>query len=87
MTWIFFLYLSVLLLIGLATRRATRGMGGFLLGDRRMGPWTTALSYEATAACMASAMSAMASAWSGRGDGRPPTTIYESPMVLIFSRL
>jgi sodium/proline symporter len=49
MTWIFFLYLSVLLLIGMATRRATGGMGSFLLADRRVGPWTTALSYEATA--------------------------------------
>src|SRR5262245_687919 len=49
MAWIFFLYLAVLLLIGVATRRAARGMSGFLLGDRRAGPWTTALSYEATA--------------------------------------
>src|SRR5262249_58663149 len=49
MAWVVFLYLAVLLLIGAATRRATRGMGGFLLGDRRAGPWTTALSYEATA--------------------------------------
>ena len=42
MAWIFFLYLAVLLLIGVATRRAARGMSGFLLGDRRAGPWTTA---------------------------------------------
>jgi sodium/proline symporter len=49
MAWIFFLYLAVLLLIGVATRRTTRGMSGFLLGDRQVGPWTTALSYEATA--------------------------------------
>jgi sodium/proline symporter len=49
MAWIFFLYLAVLLLIGFATRRATRGMDGYLLGERRTGPWTTALSYEATA--------------------------------------
>jgi sodium/proline symporter len=49
MAWVFFLYLATLLLIGAATRRATRGMSGFLLGDRRAGPWTTALSYEATA--------------------------------------
>jgi sodium/proline symporter len=49
MVWIFFLYLAVLLLIGFATRRATRGLSGYLLDDRRVGPWTTALSYEATA--------------------------------------
>src|SRR5262245_40649247 len=49
MAWIFFLYLAVLLLIGATTQRATREMSGFLLGDRRVGPWTTALSYEATA--------------------------------------
>jgi sodium/proline symporter len=49
MAWIFFLYLGVLLLIGFATRRATKGMSGYLLADRRVGPWTTALSYEATA--------------------------------------
>src|SRR5262249_27101991 len=49
MIWIFVLYLAVLLLIGAVTRRATRGMKGFLLGDRQTGPWTTALSYEATA--------------------------------------
>ena len=49
MAWIFFLYLAVLLVIGFVTRRATRGMSGYLLDDRRVGPWTTALSYEATA--------------------------------------
>src|SRR5262245_22265472 len=49
MAWIFCLYLATLLLIGGVTKRATKGIGGFLLGDRRMGPFTTALSYEATA--------------------------------------
>src|SRR4051812_38847025 len=49
MIWVFLVYLTILLLVGVITQRATRGMKGFLLGDRRTGPWTTALSYEATA--------------------------------------
>jgi sodium/proline symporter len=49
MAWVFAGYLAVLLLIGFLTQRRTRGLEGFLLGDRRMGPWLTALSYEATA--------------------------------------
>src|SRR5262245_31844503 len=49
MIGIFLLYLAILLFIGVMTRRAARGMKGFLLGDRETGPWTTALSYEATA--------------------------------------
>ncbi len=47
--WVFIGYLLVLLLIGFITERYTKGLEGFLLGDRKMGPWITALSYEATA--------------------------------------
>src|SRR5947199_7590076 len=49
MIWVFVLYLVVLLLIGAISERYTKGLEGFLLGDRRTGPWLTALSYEATA--------------------------------------
>src|SRR5215831_13221554 len=49
MAWIFFLYLATLLALGILSERRTRGLTGFLLGDRRVGPWATALSYEATA--------------------------------------
>ncbi|MBI1916189.1 MAG: sodium/proline symporter [Planctomycetes bacterium] len=49
MVWVFLLYLAVLLLIGFVSERYTRGQAGFLLGDRKMGPWVTALSYESTA--------------------------------------
>src|SRR5262245_34088006 len=49
MIWVFGLYLVVLMLIGAVSERYTRGLEGFLLGDRRTGPWLTALSYEATA--------------------------------------
>src|SRR5262249_21372004 len=49
MAWIFFLYLAALLALGTLSERRTRGLKGFLLGDRRVGPWATALSYEATA--------------------------------------
>jgi sodium/proline symporter len=49
MVWVFLLYLAVLLLIGFISERYTRGVEGFLLGDRKMGPWVTALSYESTA--------------------------------------
>src|SRR4051812_22066252 len=52
MKYIFVIYILVLLAVGwLAERtaRGTKGMKGFLLGDREMGPWATALSYEATA--------------------------------------
>jgi sodium/proline symporter len=49
MAWVFFLYLGILLLIGAAARRYTKSLEGFVLGDRQMGPWLTALSYESTA--------------------------------------
>lgn len=49
MIWIFVGYLLILLLIGIVTERLTKGVEGFLLGDRAIGPWLTALSYEATA--------------------------------------
>jgi sodium/proline symporter len=49
MAWIFFVYLATLLALGTIAERRTRGLTGFLLGDRRVGPWATALSYEATA--------------------------------------
>jgi sodium/proline symporter len=46
---VFIGYLAVLVLIGFVTERYTKGIEGFLLGDRKMGPWLTALSYESTA--------------------------------------
>jgi sodium/proline symporter len=46
---VFIGYLAVLVLIGFVTQRYTKGLEGFLLGDRKMGPWLTALSYESTA--------------------------------------
>src|SRR5262245_7894984 len=49
MVLVFLLYLGVLLLIGFISERYTRGQEGFLLGDRQVGPWVTALSYESTA--------------------------------------
>jgi sodium/proline symporter len=49
MVWVFFLYLGILLVIGAVARRYTRSLEGFVLGDRQMGPWLTALSYESTA--------------------------------------
>src|SRR5262245_33930632 len=49
MIWVFLFYLAILLLIGFVSERYTRGQEGFLLGDRKVGPWVTALSYEATA--------------------------------------
>jgi sodium/proline symporter len=49
MVWVFLAYLGILLALGFIARRYTRGLEGFLLGDRKMGPWLTALSYESTA--------------------------------------
>jgi sodium/proline symporter len=49
MLWVFFLYLAILLALGFVAERYTKSLEGFLLGDRRMGPWLTALSYESTA--------------------------------------
>src|SRR5262245_7422848 len=49
MAWVFILYLAVLLVLGGLAERLTKGVKGFLLGDRQVGPWATALSYEATA--------------------------------------
>jgi sodium/proline symporter len=49
MLWVFLLYLAVLLALGFLSERYTRSLEGFLLGDRKMGPWLTALSYESTA--------------------------------------
>jgi sodium/proline symporter len=49
MVGVFLLYLALLLLIGFVAERYTKGLEGFLLGDRKAGPWLTALSYEATA--------------------------------------
>ena len=46
---IFVGYLAVLVAIGFISKRYTKGMEGFALGDRGMGPWLTALSYESTA--------------------------------------
>jgi sodium/proline symporter len=47
--WIFFGYLAVLVAIGFVSERFTKGLEGFVLGDRQMGPWLTALAYESTA--------------------------------------
>jgi sodium/proline symporter len=49
MVWVFVLYLGVLVLIGFVAERYTKSLEAFLLGDRQMGPWLTALSYESTA--------------------------------------
>jgi sodium/proline symporter len=47
--WIFIGYLAVLVAIGFVSERFTKGLEGFVLGDRQMGPWLTALAYESTA--------------------------------------
>ena len=49
MIWSFLIYLLLLLGLGLLAARHTRSLKGFLLADRSMGPWITALSAEATA--------------------------------------
>jgi sodium/proline symporter len=49
MLWVFLVYLAILLVLGFVAERYTKSLEGFLLGDRKMGPWLTALSYEATA--------------------------------------
>jgi len=49
MLWVFLVYLAILLALGFVAERYTKSLEGFLLGDRKMGPWLTALSYEATA--------------------------------------
>jgi sodium/proline symporter len=49
MLWVFLLYLGILLVLGFIAERYTKSLESFLLGDRDMGPWLTALSYEATA--------------------------------------
>jgi sodium/proline symporter len=49
MLWVFLAYLGILLALGFVSRRYTRSLEGFLLGDRKTGPWLTALSYESTA--------------------------------------
>jgi sodium/proline symporter len=47
--WVFIGYLAVLVAIGFISERFTKGLEGFVLGDRKMGPWLTALAYESTA--------------------------------------
>jgi sodium/proline symporter len=47
--WVFIGYLGVLVAIGFISERFTKGLEGFVLGDRKMGPWLTALAYESTA--------------------------------------
>jgi Na+/proline symporter len=49
MLWVFLVYLGVLLVLGFVAERYTKSLEAFLLGDRKMGPWLTALSYESTA--------------------------------------
>ena len=49
MIWTFFLYLAILIGIGIVANRFTKGLDSFVLGDRQSGVWVTALSYEATA--------------------------------------
>lgn len=44
----FLAYLLAMLAIGLLAMRRTRDMGDYLLGGRRLGPWVTALSAEAS---------------------------------------
>lgn len=43
-------------------------------------------SVKAAADCVPSAISTMMAAWSGRGSGAPATTMYASPIVLVFPR-
>ncbi len=49
MLWVFLVYLGILLVLGFVAERYTKSLEGFLLGDRKTGPWLTALSYESTA--------------------------------------
>jgi sodium/proline symporter len=49
MLWVFLVYLAILLALGFISERYTKTLEGFLLGDRKTGPWLTALSYESTA--------------------------------------
>jgi sodium/proline symporter len=49
MLWVFLGYLAILLGLGFVAERYTKSLEAFLLGDRKMGPWLTALSYESTA--------------------------------------
>ncbi len=49
MIWVFLAYLAILVALGFLAERHTKSLEGFLLGDRKMGPWLTALSYESTA--------------------------------------
>jgi sodium/proline symporter len=49
MLWVFLAYLAMLLVLGFVAERYTKSLEAFLLGDRKMGPWLTALSYESTA--------------------------------------
>jgi sodium/proline symporter len=49
MLWVFLAYLAILLVLGFIAERYTKSLEAFLLGDRKMGPWLTALSYESTA--------------------------------------
>ncbi len=49
MLWVFLVYLGILLALGFFAERYNKSLESFLLGDRKMGPWLTALSYEATA--------------------------------------
>ena len=49
MIWTFLVYLLILLAIGVVAERQTKDLSGFVLGNRQMGRWATALSYEATA--------------------------------------
>lgn len=45
---IFIVYLAVLIAIGLYFYRKTSSIGGFLLGDRGLGSWVTAISAQAS---------------------------------------
>jgi sodium/proline symporter len=49
MLGVFLAYLAILLVLGFVAEHYTKDFEGFLLGGRKMGPWLTALSYEATA--------------------------------------
>src|SRR5262249_43073168 len=42
---IFIGYLAVLVAIGFVCERFTKGLEGFVLGDRKMGPWLTAVRF------------------------------------------
>ena len=44
----FFIYLLVILFVGVYTSRITQGISDFAIGDRKLGPWVIAFSERAS---------------------------------------